>query len=329
MLNIGIENIQPKVSTETEMSIEELIDFVTAVVYYSDEINQDFKVLDQHILAVENLISVLDNLKEHGVTPAIEALIGNQIELSEASLENMITAAFKKFVEFLKLLIERIKKFFTKSDSAISKLADEIIQIKPETAEVDRVTLDNEEFAVSVVHAAIKNSDHRDMLTKIADACELSSKCTQCIASGSDDEASELHRQFTQVHKSILPALELESGKYTIAECKRMATDIKELLVLRKHFLRYIEGIYQDIKNIKDSIDTSQLRLQIRCLESVIETMTKRFAWSLLSIRRAFHRSKYFTPGDKTTEDDRLKDLDKSNGYVSSGMNADGSMPKQ
>ena len=122
MLNIGLESIQPKVSTEAEMSIEELIDFATAVGMYSDEINQDFKVLDQHILAVENLISVLNNLKEHGVTPALESLVGDQIELSETSLENFITEGIKKVIEFIKGIIKKIKEFFTGSDN-VEKIA--------------------------------------------------------------------------------------------------------------------------------------------------------------------------------------------------------------
>ena len=131
MLNIGIENIQPKVSTEMEVSIEELIDFATAVGIYSDEINQDFKILDQHILAVENLISVLDNLKKHGVTPALEALVGNQIELSEASLENFITEGIQKIIDFIRGIIKRIKEFFT--GSADKQLDKEMKEIRDRT----------------------------------------------------------------------------------------------------------------------------------------------------------------------------------------------------
>ena len=160
MLNIGIENIQPKVSTETEMPIEELIDFATAVGMYSDEIDQDFKVLDQHILAVENLISVLDNLREHGVTPAIEALVGNQIELSEASFENFITEGIKKVVDFIKGIIKKIKEFFTgKKDETVKKQIDECEQILNSNDENDKQKVDEiieRSIEINVCHVLIE-----------------------------------------------------------------------------------------------------------------------------------------------------------------------------
>ena len=154
MLNIGIENIQPKVSTETMMSIEELIDFATAVGIYSDEINQDFKVLDQHILAVENLTSVLDSLKEHGVTPALEALVGNQVELDKVSLENMITNGIKKVIDFIKGIIKKIKEFFTGKES-ISKLKEDAKRTVNELEkEIDNVKNDTTSHQITVTVCA-------------------------------------------------------------------------------------------------------------------------------------------------------------------------------
>ena len=280
MLNIGIENIQPKVSIETEMSIEELIDFATAIGVYSDEINQDFKVLDQHILAVENLISVLDNLKEHGKTSALEALIGNQIELSDISLEGMIGDAVKKVIDFIKGLIKKIKEFFT--NSTADKVAEEISK----TAENDS----NKKYNIKALVSCVTGTIDERSRTVVNFEKSLDDMVND-ITKGLNDDKIIIGSGAGTPISAYMTAVSVETYSLTIGECKTVAKTTIDLFKKHKQYIQKFEDLLSKLEARSKSEKILRSN-EIKGVKDVLEAFsigTKRATLSLLSIRKALH----------------------------------------
>ena len=115
MLNLGLGAL-----VKQEASAEELsYDYLDTVMLYNEACEELTIVCDQFdqiCVAYENLIAISEVIREHGVTPALESLVGgnfaNGLTL-EASMEAE-KGALEKIKDFLVKVWEAIKNFFTR-----------------------------------------------------------------------------------------------------------------------------------------------------------------------------------------------------------------------
>lgn len=113
MLNLGLGALVKKEEPAQVLSYE----YLDTVMMYNEACEELTIVCDQFdqvCTAYENLIAISDVIKEHGVTPALEALVGENFPgglTVEASME-AAEGAMGKIKEFLVRVWEAIKNFF-------------------------------------------------------------------------------------------------------------------------------------------------------------------------------------------------------------------------
>lgn len=101
----------------------ELLKLEVAAIKSLNSIDEDIKCLTALEHVDTNLNSIMTTVKVHGITTAIESLIGDDLKTlgidknnkeSLTSLENFITETANKIWEFIKSILRKIKEFFTK-----------------------------------------------------------------------------------------------------------------------------------------------------------------------------------------------------------------------
>lgn len=181
-LNLGLECLAPKAEQNANVLSYEYLD---AVFEYSASCEELTVVCDQFdtlLRAAQNLQAVSDVIKEQGVTPALEALIGENFksglsaEAVTASLESVgekikefcikvwqaIKEFFLKFFTSTKGMRERLVKFEAAAKEAGAELnAREFIGVKPESLK----TVSTPELEKGFSEADIKN--YGDPIDKI------------------------------------------------------------------------------------------------------------------------------------------------------------------
>lgn len=301
--------------------MEYIVDTWSDIFADCSEIRDDIEQLNQCVYAVDNLKSVLDNYRTYGHTPSVELLIGNQIEWNEASLEGMIANGISTIIDFIKKIIKKIKDMIFKSDTAIGKQLDmlervELKKVEPERAELKRVSLDNEKFAISVMRCIEENSV--DQMWRNFDKAKgmIDDYLSKVVATNKDDTVDKqlgILSKANPIYTEIRNALELITGKFTIAECKHFVKTMRVNLRERKKVLELLEKMRDVAINAEknnSNMDLSLIRTHITMLSSITTTITTNSAISAASIRKAIHRSKYFTPGGKT-EDEMVDEVKK------------------
>jgi hypothetical protein len=291
-----------------------------------DDINQ----LNQCVYAVENLKSVLNNYRTYGHTPSVELLLGDQIEWNETSLEGMIANGIRKIIDFIKGIIEKIKDMIFKSDTVLEKQLDmlervelkkvELKKVELEHAELKRVSLDGEKFAISVMRC-VKEASINQMWSKFDEAKRIvDGYLSKVVTTNKDDTADnelEILGKANPIYTEIRNALELITGKFSIAECKYFVKTMRVNLRERKKVLELLEKMRDVTINAEknnSNMDLSLIRTHITQLSFIVTAITKHSAISATSIRKAIHRSKYFTPGGKT-EDEMVDEVKKDTNH--------------
>lgn len=116
MLNLGLGALVKKEEPQAEILSYEYLDTVMMYNEACEELTIVCDQFDQICTAYENLIAISDVIKEHGVTPALEALVGENFAgglTLEASMEAE-AGAWEKIKEFLVRVWEAIKNFFAR-----------------------------------------------------------------------------------------------------------------------------------------------------------------------------------------------------------------------
>lgn len=118
MLNLGLGVLVDQKKNDKEVDVLSY-EYLDTIMMYNEACEELAIVCDQFeqvCVAYENLIAINDVIKEHGVTPALEALVGSNFPggfTAEASME-AAEGAMGKIKEFLVKVWEAIKNFFAR-----------------------------------------------------------------------------------------------------------------------------------------------------------------------------------------------------------------------
>ena len=113
MLNLGLGVLVKKEESSQVLSYE----YLDTVMMYNEACEELTIVCDQFdqvCTAYENLVAISDVIKEHGVTPALESLVGENFVggFSLESAEEAKEGAWEKIKAFIVRIWEAIKNFF-------------------------------------------------------------------------------------------------------------------------------------------------------------------------------------------------------------------------
>lgn len=290
-MNLGLESLQTDMGEQPTMSFEELIDFSVSMGDYSEEIRNDILIIDQQLAAIENLTSILDNFKKHGSTPVLQDLVGNQIELSEASLEGMIGKAINSVIDFIKKLLKKIKEFFTGPQN-VDKIAKE--------AEQHLKGLDpNAILNIKVFQCFLKyiNKNKTIQQPLLRDYPEwirvgvlrLNSALDQ-DSNNLDDFADELYDRGSEFKEAVF----LQPADVTVSSCDIIIRTVRSLMTNRKSAIDSLEKIIERLTELHqqdtNGAATDKYKSILSSCRTVLRTMhivTTNGAKSLLSIRAA------------------------------------------
>lgn len=292
-IDLGLESLQTE---EPTMSFEELIDFSVSMGDYSEEIRNDMLIIDQQLVAIENLTSILDSFKKHGSTPVLEDLVGNQIELSEASLEGMIGNAVNSVIDFIKKIIKKIKEFFTGSSNVdkISKEAEQHLKsLDPNTKIKIKVfqcflkSIDKNDGSVSNVSLITHNKEYTRWIN------DRINRIKRALAGGPDnidDAADDLGTDGEKFKEDTF----LYEATVEVSDCFLIVNSLRGMLADRKSTIDSLEKIITQLTELHqqdtngDATDKYKFALSsCRCVLRAMHTVTTNGAKSLLSIRAA------------------------------------------
>ena len=148
MLNLGLGALVKK---EEEVREEVLsYEYLDTVMMYNEACEELTIVCDQFdqiCVAYENLLAISEVIREHGVTPALEALVGGNfvggfsLEASEEAKEG----AWEKIKSFIKTIWQAIKNFFLKFFSTTDGMRKRLIAFK-EKANKEGATVNVDTF---------------------------------------------------------------------------------------------------------------------------------------------------------------------------------------
>jgi uncharacterized protein (DUF1499 family) len=130
--NLGLEALADHSEFDTTGDVLSY-EFLDTVMQFNDEAAEAVVIADGITSlcgAYENLTAICDVLREHGNTPALEALVGGNfregfsLEAAEAAKEGL----WSRFVKWLKTLWAKIKAFFAKFFVSAKKMRTALLQ---------------------------------------------------------------------------------------------------------------------------------------------------------------------------------------------------------
>ena len=147
MLNLGLGALVKKEEPQAEILSYEYLDTVMMYNEACEELTIVCDQFDQVCTAYENLVAISDVIKEHGVTPALEALVGENFVggFSLEQAEEAKKGAWEKIKEFIKSVWQAIKNFFLKFFSTTDGMRKRLIAFK-EKANAEGATVNVDKF---------------------------------------------------------------------------------------------------------------------------------------------------------------------------------------
>lgn len=137
-LNLGLESlIDSKTENEAKVLSYEYLDAVFEYSAASEELTVVFNQFDSVIRAAENLKAVSDVIATQGVTPALEALVGENFKrgLSAESVSASLESVGEAIKNFCLKIWQAIKQFFLKFFTSTKGMRERLLKFKQAAAE--------------------------------------------------------------------------------------------------------------------------------------------------------------------------------------------------
>ena len=146
MLNLGL-GVLVKKEPQAEVLSYEYLDTVMMYNEACEELTIVCDQFEQVCTAYENLVAISDVIKEHGVTPALEALVGENFVggFSLEAADDAKEGAWEKIKNFIKTVWQAIKNFFLKFFSTTDGMRKRLIAFK-EKANAEGATVNVDKF---------------------------------------------------------------------------------------------------------------------------------------------------------------------------------------